>query len=65
MFGTQLIQVSEFANKNNIQLVFSILRDKLPTVLDNDNNIIVELSQKDKLFRIETNGFSPEKEDKK
>lgn len=64
MFGTQLIQVSEFATKNNIQLVFSILRDKLPNVLDNASNIIVELSQNDKLFRIETNGFDPEIETK-
>lgn len=60
MFGTQLIKVSEFANKNKIQLVFSILRDKLPEQLDNSDNIVVELSQNDKLFRIETKGLPPE-----
>lgn len=59
MFGTQLVKVSEFAHNNKIQLVFSILRDKLPKQLDNDNNIVVELSQKDKLFRIETKGLPP------
>lgn len=60
MFGTQLIKVSEFANKNKIQLVFSILRDKLPEQLDNSDNIVVELSQNNKLFRIETKGLPPE-----
>ena len=61
MFGSQLIKVSEFAKNNKIQLVFSILRDKLPEPLDNINNIVVELSQNDKLFRIETQGFPPKK----
>lgn len=60
MFGTQLIKVSEFANKNKIQLVFSILKDKLPEQLYNSNYIVIELSQNDKLFRIETKGLLPE-----
>lgn len=61
MFGTQLVKVSEFAHNNKIQLVFSILRDKLPKQLDNNKNIVVELSQNDKLFRIETKGLPPKK----
>ena len=52
MYGHQLIEAYKYAKENNIQLVFSILRDKLPKELDNQNNIVVELSQKEKLFKI-------------
>lgn len=55
MYDAQLINVCKFAEKNNIQVVFSILRDKLPNDLNDDDNIIVQLSQEDKLFRIEKN----------
>lgn len=51
--GQKLLDASLFAEKNNIQIVCSILRDKLPTDLINSENIILELSQQDKLFRIE------------
>lgn len=54
MHGNQLTEVSEFVKDKNIQLVFSILEDKLPDNLNNDANTIVRLSQKNKLFKIES-----------
>jgi len=54
MHDNQLIKVAEFVRDNNIQLVLSILKDKLPEQALNAAHIAVELSQKDKLFRIET-----------
>lgn len=53
LHGNQLEKVADFVKKNNIQLVLTILKDKLPVSLVNDENIILELSQNDKLFRIE------------
>lgn len=53
LHGNQLEKVSDFVTKNNIQLVLTILKDKLPQSLVKDENIILELSQDDKLFRIE------------
>ncbi|MGE7586488.1 DUF2326 domain-containing protein [Peribacillus sp. NPDC101480] len=53
MHGNQLIKVSDFIKDKDIQLIFSILKDKLPDELNNEDNIILRLSQKDKLFRIE------------
>jgi len=53
MHGNQLIKVNDFAWKNNIQLVFSILKDKIPEELNNEKHIVLILSEKDKLFRIE------------
>ncbi|MEB4859755.1 DUF2326 domain-containing protein [Priestia megaterium] len=53
MHVNQLIKVSEFIKDKNIQLIFSILKDKLPDSLDKKENIVLRLSQKDKLFRIE------------
>lgn len=53
MDSIQLVKVSKFALENNIQLVFPILHDKLPKELDNNENIVIELSQKNKLFKIE------------
>lgn len=44
----------KFCKKNKIQLVLTILKDKLPSSLVNNDNIILELSQNDKLFRIES-----------
>ena len=49
----QLIEVAQFVQDKNIQLVISILKDKLPTEVLKENNIIIELSQKNKLFKIE------------
>ncbi|MBU3087157.1 DUF2326 domain-containing protein [Clostridium gasigenes] len=53
MHGNQLIKVSEFIKDKNIQLVASILKDKLPEQLNKDENIVVKLSQESKLFKIE------------
>lgn len=53
MHDNQLMKVAKFVQGKNIQLVISILKDKLPiTVLENAH-IAVELSQKSKLFKIE------------
>lgn len=53
MHGNQLIKVAEFVQNKNIQLVISILKDKLPEVILKNAHIAVELSQERKLFRIE------------
>ncbi|MEW5596903.1 DUF2326 domain-containing protein [Peribacillus frigoritolerans] len=53
MHGNQLLKVNEFAWENNIQLVFSILKDKIPEQLNNNKHIVLRLSEQDKLFKIE------------
>jgi uncharacterized protein YydD (DUF2326 family) len=53
MHDNQLVKLAEIANRENIQFVASILEDKLPAELRNDNYYVVKLSQNDKLFRIE------------
>lgn len=53
MHGNQLVNIANLVNKNNIQFVASMLKDKLPTELNNQDYFVVELSQEDKLFRIE------------
>lgn len=53
MHDNQLVKVAEFVQNRNIQLVISILKDKLPSTVLEKAHIAVELSQKDKLFRIE------------
>ncbi|WP_455683311.1 DUF2326 domain-containing protein [Thomasclavelia sp.] len=53
MDNNQLIKVSKYAKENRIQLVFSMLADKIPEELNNDENVILRLSQSDKLFKIE------------
>jgi len=53
MHDNQLKKVAEFVQNKNIQLVVSILRDKLPNEVMKKAHIVVELSQNDKLFRIE------------
>ena len=53
MHDNQLSKVADFVGKNNIQLIVSILKDKLPDGLLGKSNVVVELSQEDKLFRIE------------
>ncbi|WP_156286361.1 DUF2326 domain-containing protein [Oceanivirga salmonicida] len=52
MHDNQLLKVANFLESKNIQLVFSILKDKLPNDLIAKSNVLVELSEKDKLFRI-------------
>ncbi|MCI5146876.1 MAG: DUF2326 domain-containing protein, partial [Candidatus Electrothrix sp. AR3] len=53
MHDNQLLKISKLVKKEGIQFVASILKDKLPTGLDKPDYIVVELSQEDKLFRIE------------
>lgn len=53
MHDNQLIKVAEFVQNENIQLVISILKDKLPVAVLDKAHIAVELSQQEKLFRIE------------
>ncbi len=53
MHDNQLVKIAQLVNKNNIQFVASILRDKLPEKLDNEDFFIAKLSEDDKLFRIE------------
>lgn len=54
LHDNQLEKVADFVKKNNIQLVLTILKDKLPASLVKEEDIILELSQDDKLFRIES-----------
>jgi uncharacterized protein YydD (DUF2326 family) len=53
MDDKQLVKIAELVNRKNIQFVASILKDKLPEELNNEDYFIVKLSQEDKLFRIE------------
>ncbi|MEK4733179.1 DUF2326 domain-containing protein [Paenibacillus sp. FSL L8-0641] len=53
MHDNQLIKVADYVSKENIQLVVSILKDKLPVSLLDKAHIVVELSQENKLFKIE------------
>lgn len=55
MHNNQLIKVADFVQNKNLQLVISILRDKLPEEVMEKANTVIELSQKNKLFGIETN----------
>ncbi len=55
MHDNQLIKVAEFLQDRDIQLVISILKDKLPNELNKDEYFIVKLSQNNKLFKIENN----------
>ena len=50
----QLLQIGALASEHiEIQYVASILRDKLPAELNQEQNIVLKLSQHSKLFRIE------------
>jgi uncharacterized protein YydD (DUF2326 family) len=53
MHDNQLVKITELVNRNNIQFVASILKDKLPDELNNEDYFILKLSEDDKLFRIE------------
>lgn len=52
MDDKQLVKISEFVNRNNIQFIASILKDKLPVEINKEEYFVVKLSQSDKLFRI-------------
>lgn len=53
MHDNQLIKVAQYVQEKNIQLVISILKDKLPAKVLDKAHIAVELSQDSKLFKIE------------
>lgn len=52
MDDKQLVKISDFVNRNDIQFVASILKDKLPEEINKEEYFVVKLSQNDKLFRI-------------
>lgn len=54
MHDNQLLKIKEVVNRSNIQFVASILRDKLPDELNNEEYFVVKLSEKEKLFKIES-----------
>ena len=49
MHDNQLVKLAEIANRENKQFVASILEDKLPAELRNDDYYVVKLSQNDAL----------------
>jgi uncharacterized protein YydD (DUF2326 family) len=53
MHDNQLVKIANFVNKNNIQFVASILKDKLPEELNDEKYFVVKLSHSDKLFKVE------------
>ncbi|MBW7874485.1 MAG: DUF2326 domain-containing protein [Candidatus Cloacimonetes bacterium] len=55
MHDNQLLRIARFVNSRGIQFVASILKDKLPENLNQNNYVVIRLSQDDKLFRIENN----------
>ena len=55
MHDNQLVQIAKLVNENNIQFVASILKDKLPDELNNEDYFVIKLSEDDKLFKIENN----------
>lgn len=52
MHDHQLITLADIANRENIQFVASILKDKLPEQLQKEEYYVVELSESKKLFLI-------------
>ncbi|WP_434325398.1 DUF2326 domain-containing protein [Mycoplasma capricolum] len=55
MHNNQLLKLPDLVNKNNIQLIVPILKDKIPQKILDSANIIIELSENDKLFIIKNN----------
>lgn len=53
MHDNQLIKIANLVNNIGIQFVASILKDKLPEELNRQEYFIVELSEDNKLFKIE------------
>lgn len=53
MHNNPLRRIAEFASGKDMQLVFPILRDKIPQELLDDEHIILTLSQNEKLLRME------------
>jgi uncharacterized protein YydD (DUF2326 family) len=53
MHDNQLVKIADLVNKSDIQFVASILKDKLPDELNNEDYFVIELSEDNKLFKIE------------
>lgn len=53
MHDNQLVRIAQVVKKRRIQFVASILQDKLPQELRDENNYVIKLGPNDKLFRIE------------
>jgi uncharacterized protein YydD (DUF2326 family) len=53
MHDNQLVKITELVNRSDIQFVASMLKDKLPSELNNEEYFILKLSEDDKLFKIE------------
>ncbi|MDP3433215.1 MAG: DUF2326 domain-containing protein [Bacteroidota bacterium] len=53
MHDNQLVKIADLVNKNEIQFVASILKDKLPDELNKEECFILVLSEDNKLFQIE------------
>lgn len=58
MHDHQLIKVAEYVKNKNMQLVISILKDKLPERALKNAHVVVELSQDEKLFKMEKYGIN-------
>ncbi|MCD6381390.1 MAG: DUF2326 domain-containing protein [Candidatus Aenigmarchaeota archaeon] len=54
MDDNQLLRIAELVNENGIQFVASILKNRLPGELNQEEYVVIKLSQQDKLFRIES-----------
>ncbi len=54
MHDNQLLKIAGLVNSKKIQFVISILKDKLPEELNQENYFVIKLSQRDKLFKIES-----------
>lgn len=54
MHNNQLLVLKEYCDTHPVQVVFSILKDKLPDEIIDEKYIILKLTQEDKLFRIES-----------
>ncbi|WP_042229636.1 DUF2326 domain-containing protein [Paenibacillus popilliae] len=52
MHDNQLIKVADYVSRKNIQLVVSILKDKLPVSLLDKAHIVVELIQVHRLLSL-------------
>jgi uncharacterized protein YydD (DUF2326 family) len=58
MDDNQLVKIAEFVNGKNIQFVASILKDKLPEKLNEEEFFVLKLSEQEKLFKIENDSRS-------
>ncbi len=54
LHGNQLLRVADYVKNKNIQLIISMLRDKLPEEVIKESHIAIELSQDSKLFKIDS-----------